>query len=111
MNMLIPAEKSFLDVLLHEVTTVPFHGPATRALHGIGVEYQDISFLAWAYEQEVPRPSHEWGYAADVSPLLPWTTKEEVLLRNAEVKRHWELQQQHAISHNTDLNPELSSAI
>jgi hypothetical protein len=31
------------------------NGPASNALDAIGVEYRDISYLAWAYEQDVPR--------------------------------------------------------
>jgi hypothetical protein len=87
MKILTPSEKSFLDVFLHEATTSPFAGPATRALHSIGVEYADLSYLAWAYEQEVPRTSFEWGHSADVAPPLPWTTREALLRRNQEIQR------------------------
>ena len=90
MSILTPQEKSFLDVFLHEATTSPFTGPATRALHQIGVEYTDISYIAWAYEQDVPRTSFEWGHAADVSPPLPWTNRESVLRRNKGIQRIWE---------------------
>jgi hypothetical protein len=90
MNILTPSEKSFLDVFLHEATTSPFAGPATRALHSIGVEYGDLSYLAWAYEQEVPRTSFEWGHSADVAPPLPWITREALLRRNQEIQRLWE---------------------
>jgi hypothetical protein len=55
MRLLTAEEKPFLDVFLHEATTPPFAGPATKALHDIGVEYGDISYLAWAYGQEAPR--------------------------------------------------------
>jgi hypothetical protein len=87
MKILTPSEKSFLDVFLHEVTTSPFTGPATRELHSIGVEYGDVPYLAWAYEQEVPRTSVEWGRPADVAPPLPWTTRDAVLRRNQEIQR------------------------
>jgi hypothetical protein len=91
MMILTPAEKEFLDVFLHEATTSPFFsGPATKALYALGVEYRDISYIAWAYEREVPRASLEWGHAADVAPPLPWTTGEAVLRRNQEIKRIWE---------------------
>jgi hypothetical protein len=43
MPLLTAQEKAFLDVLLHEATTPPFTGPATEALHKIGVEYGGIS--------------------------------------------------------------------
>ena len=90
MSILTPQEKSFLDVFLHEATTSPFTGPATKALHQIGVEYRDISYIAWAYNQEVPRTSFEWGHSADVAPPLPWTNRESVLRRNEEIQRIWE---------------------
>jgi hypothetical protein len=92
MSILTPQEKSFLDVFLHEATTSPFTGPATKALHQIGVEYSDISYIAWAYNREVPRTSHEWGHSADVAPPLPWTDRESVLRRNMEIQRIWEEQ-------------------
>lgn len=87
MRILTPQEKAFLDVFLHEATTSPFTGPATQALHALGVEYGDLSFLAWAYDQEVPRTSFEWGHSAAVAPPLPWTTRETVLRRNKEIQR------------------------
>jgi hypothetical protein len=91
MTILTPAEKEFLDVFLHEATTSPFFsGPATKALYALRVEYRDISYLAWAYERDVPRTSFGWGHSADVAPPLPWTTRESVLRRNQEIKRIWE---------------------
>jgi hypothetical protein len=93
MNILTPIEKTFLDVFLHEATTSPFTGPATTALHQIGVEYRDLSFLAWAYDHEVPRKSFEWGHAAEVAPPLPWRDRQAVLRRNMEIKCIWEKQQ------------------
>jgi hypothetical protein len=93
MKILNPEEKAFLDVFLHEATTSPFfHGPATQALYGIGVEYKDISYLAWAYDQDVPRSSFGWGHAAAVAPPLPWSNREAVLRRNEEIQRIWEQQ-------------------
>jgi hypothetical protein len=87
MRLLTPDEKSFLNVFLHEVTTPPFTGPATNALHGIGVEYGDILYIAWAYEQDVPRTSFAIGHAASVAPRLPWSTREAAMLRNTELQR------------------------
>jgi hypothetical protein len=43
MSILTGQEKQFLEVFLHEAITSPFSGPATKALHQIGVEYGDIS--------------------------------------------------------------------
>jgi hypothetical protein len=94
MRLLTPEENRFLDVFLHEATTAPFTGSATKALHKIGVEYGDISYLAWAYEQEVPRTSFEVGHAADVAPPLPWPNRQSALRRNQEIQRIWEQRQQ-----------------
>ena len=90
MSILIPQEKSFLDVFLHEATTSPFTGPATKALHQIGVEYSDISYIAWAYEQDVPHASFGWGHPAAVAPPLPWANREAALRRNEEIRQLWE---------------------
>jgi hypothetical protein len=91
MTILTTAEKEFLDVFLHEATTSPFFsGPASKALFALGAEYRDISYIAWAYQREVPRDSFEWGHPADVAPPLPWTTREAVLHRDQEIKRIWE---------------------
>jgi len=91
MQILTPQEKEFLDVFLHEATTSPFfNGPATKALYDIGVEYRDISSIAWAYNREVPRRSYEWGHSAEMAPPLPWPNREAVLRRNAEIQRIWE---------------------
>jgi hypothetical protein len=89
--MLTPQEKEFLDVFLHEATTAPFfQGPATKALRAIGVEYRDISYLAWAYDREVQRDSFEWGHGADVAPPLPWPTRDAVLRRDREIQALWQ---------------------
>ena len=69
MQILTPSEKSFLDMFLHEATTSPFTGPATRALHSIGAEYGDVAYLAWAYEQESPRTSFAWGHSQEIQRL------------------------------------------
>jgi hypothetical protein len=91
--MLTLAEREFLDVFLHEATTAPFfQGPATKVLDAIGVEYRDISYIAWAYQQEVPRTSFSWGHAAAVAPPLPWPDREAVLRRDQEIQRLWEQQ-------------------
>jgi|SRR5262249_26681239 len=97
MVILTSAEKEFLDVFLHEATTSPFfNGPATKALYAIGVEYKDISYLAWAYNLEVPRSSFGWGHAAEVAPALPWANRDTVLKRDQEIQRIWEQRRQAA---------------
>ena len=98
MSILTPQEKSFLEVFLHEATTSPFTGPATKALHQIGIEYSDISYIAWAYEQDVPRTSFEWGHAAAVAPPLPWTTREPALRGNMEIQGMWEQQRKPVVT-------------
>jgi hypothetical protein len=94
MTLLNPEEKPFLGVFLHEATTAPFTGPATKALHTLGVDYGDISFLAWAYEQEHPRTDFAVGHSSDVTPPLPWPNRQSVLRRDQEIQRIWE-QMQH----------------
>jgi hypothetical protein len=89
-KLLTPEEKQFLDVFLLEATTAPFTGAATKAIHGIGVEYGDISFLAWAYEQEVPRTGFAVGHPAEVAPPIPWPNRQAALRRNEEIRSIWE---------------------
>ena len=101
MTILTPEEKEFLDVFLYEATTSPFfNGPATKALYAIGVEYRDISYIAWAYEQDVPRSRFEIGHPADVAPPLPWSTRESVMQRNREIQHLWEQQRERAHTPN-----------
>ncbi len=95
MKLLTPEESRFLDVFLHEATTAPFAGPATKALHKIGVEYGDISYITWAHEREFPRTGFAMGHAADVAPPLPWPNRQTALLRDGEIQRIWE-RRQHA---------------
>lgn len=94
MRLLTTEEKAFLEVFLHEATTSPFIGPATQALHQISVEYGDISSLARAYEQEVPRTGFALGRPADVSPPVPWPNRQATLRRNQEIQRIWEQSRQ-----------------
>jgi hypothetical protein len=96
MSMLTPEEKAFLDVFLHEATTTPFTGPATRALHAIGLGYTDISYLSWAYNRKYPNTGLGWGQAAEAAPPLPWTDRDAALRRNQQIKRLWEQQRRPA---------------
>jgi hypothetical protein len=90
MAILNSSEREFLSVFLHEATTSPFfRGPASEALRAIGVEYRDLSYLAWAYEQDVPRTSFEIGHAAETAPPLPWPSREAVLRRDNEIRLLW----------------------
>ena len=90
MRLLTPEENRFLDVFLHEATTAPFTGPATQLLHRSGLEYGDISYIAWAYEQDVPRTTFVVGHAAAVAPPLPWSNRQSALRRNQDIQRIWE---------------------
>jgi hypothetical protein len=93
MRLLTPEEYRFLDVFLYEATTAPFAGSATKALHNCGVEYGDISYIAWAYEQDVPRTCFAVGHAADAAPPIPWPNRQSAVLRNQEIQRAWERRQ------------------
>jgi len=68
-------------------------GPATNALNKRGVEYGDISYIAWAYEQEVPRTGFAVGRAAEASPPLPWPNRQSALRRNQQLQQIWEQRQ------------------
>jgi hypothetical protein len=94
MRILTAEEESFLDAFLHETTSAPFTGPATPALQSIGVECRDISYLAWAYERDVPRTSFELGRPADIAPPLPWTSREAALTRDKVIQGLREQQRQ-----------------
>jgi hypothetical protein len=87
MRLLTSKENRFLDVFLHEDTTTPFTGPATKALHKNGLEYGDISYIAWAYEQKVPRTGFTVGHVVDVAPPLPWPNRQSALWLNQEIQR------------------------
>jgi hypothetical protein len=87
--ILTAVERAFLDVFLHEATTSPFTGPATESLHGIGVDYGDISHISWAYGQDVPRKNFEIGHPAAVVPPLPWSDREAALRRDRDIERFW----------------------
>jgi hypothetical protein len=89
MGLLTPEENRFLDVFLHEATTAPFTGPATKVLHRNGLEYGDISYIAWAYEQDVPRTGFAIGHTADVAPPFPWSNRQSALRRNQDIQQIW----------------------
>ena len=115
MTLLTPEENRFLDVFLHEATTAPFTGPATKALHRIGVEYGNISYIAWAYEQEVPRTGFAVGHAADEVPPLPWPNRQSALSRDQDIQRIWEQRQQGVEGsvgqHEGKPNPDLADEV
>jgi hypothetical protein len=79
-------ELAFLDVYCHERTELPFGGPATDALAGIGVHDGDTLNLQWAYLREKPPTSPAIGSASQVAPPLPWADREAVLWCDAEIR-------------------------
>ena len=69
-----PRGKSFPRRVLHEATTSPFPlDQPQKALHAMGVN-TNVSYIAWAYNHEVPH-AFEWGHPADVAPPLPWPNR------------------------------------
>jgi hypothetical protein len=79
-------ELAFLDVYCHEGTELPFGGPATDALTGIGVHNSDTLNLQWAYLRDKPPTGPTIGSASKVAPPLPWANREAVLCRDAEIR-------------------------
>ena len=79
-------EIAFLDVYCHEGTELPFGGPATDALTGIGVANGDTLNLQWAYLRDQPPTSPTIGHASKVAPPLPWANRDTVLRRDAEIQ-------------------------
>jgi len=83
--ILTPEEKTFLDVFLNEATTEPFGGPATKALHAIGLSYSRILNILAAYERDNSPPAWPVGHRSDVSPPLPWPDRATALSREREL--------------------------
>jgi hypothetical protein len=79
-------EIAFLDVYCHEGTELPFGGPATDAMTGIGVHNGDTLNLQWAYLRDKPPTSPTIGNASKVAPPLPWANRDGVLWRDAEIR-------------------------
>ncbi len=79
-------EIAFLDVYCHEGTEPPFGGPATDAMTRIGVHNGDTLNLQWAYLRDQPPTGPVIGRAIPVAPPLPWTDRDAVLRRDAEIQ-------------------------
>src|SRR5262245_36843532 len=79
-------EISFLDVYCHEGTELPFGGPATDVMTGIGVQSGDTLNLQWAYLRAKPPTGSTIGHASRVAPPLPWPNRDAVLRRDAEIR-------------------------
>jgi hypothetical protein len=89
----------------------------TTALHKCDVEYGDISYIAWAYEQDVPRTGFAVGHAAGVPTPLTWPNRPSALRRNEEIRGIWEQRQRggkesvgpNEVERNGDLRDELGT--
>ena len=84
--ILTPEELAFLDMYCHEGSEPPFGGPATEALKSIGVFDGETLNLQWAYLRDVPPTDPVIGHASNIAPPLPWTNREAVLRRDAEIR-------------------------
>jgi hypothetical protein len=83
---LTPAEIEFLAVLAHEMTTLPFGGPATKATLKLGIRSSQLTGLLKRYvDQQNDRNVHP-GHPATIDTKIPWSTPEEVLHREEEAR-------------------------
>jgi hypothetical protein len=71
---------------LREGTELPFGGPATAVMTGIGVQNGDTFNLQWAYLRDKPPTSPTIGNASPAAPPLPWVNRDAVLRRDAEIR-------------------------
>jgi hypothetical protein len=79
-------EIAFLDVYCHEGTELPFGGPATDLMTGMGVHNGDTLNLQWAYLRDKPPTGPTIGNASVVAPPLPCANRDAVLRRDAEIR-------------------------
>lgn len=79
-------EISFLDVYCFEGTEAPFGGPATEAMKRIGIQNGDTLNLQWAYLRDKPPIGPVIGKPSNITPPVPWASREAVLRRDAEVR-------------------------
>jgi hypothetical protein len=86
-------EIAFLDVYCHEGTELPFGGPATDLMTRHGVQSGDTLNLQWAYLRDQPPTGPTIGQANKVAPPLPWSNREAVLRRDAEIRAIREVMQ------------------
>src|SRR5206468_6865112 len=85
--MLIPGEREFLTVFIHEATTDPFKGPATEELHRRNIYYTDLAHLMTAYYLESPGGQEGFGGKhTPAPPPCPWKDRDAAVRRDHEVE-------------------------
>jgi hypothetical protein len=85
--LLTDHERAFLAAFIHEATTEPFTGPATKDLHRRDIYYTDLPHLLNAYYRERP-PGQEGfgGKHTPAPPLCPWPDRETAVRRDRELE-------------------------
>lgn len=85
--LLTDREREFLAAFIHEATTDPFKGPATKELHRRDIYYTDLSHLMTAYYRERPADQEGFGGKYDPAPPpCPWKDRDTALRRDHEVE-------------------------
>jgi hypothetical protein len=96
---LTDAEATFLDAYVHEVYSPALRGPHTDALRELGANQMDLSWLLTAYHRQAladyrsPLGCH---HPAPVS--VPWVFREDVLVRNQQLREELEHLDEHSCS-------------
>jgi hypothetical protein len=85
--LLTDHERAFLAAFIHEATTDPFTGPATKELHRRDIYYTDLPHLMSAYYRENP-PDQEGfgGKRSPTPPPCPWADREAAVRRDREME-------------------------
>lgn len=84
--LLTDHERQFLAAFIHEATTDPFKGPATKELHRRDIYYNDLSHLMTAYYREAAGDQEDFGGKYDPAPPpCPWKDRESAIRRDREV--------------------------
>ena len=84
--LLTDSEREFLASFIHEATTDPFKGPATKELHRRNIYYTDLSHLLTAYYQESPREQDSpSAKPSAMPPACPWPDRESAVRRDLDV--------------------------
>jgi hypothetical protein len=79
-------EREFMAAFIHEATTDPFTGPATKELHRRNIYYTDVSHLMTAYYRENVSGQEGFGCKYDLAPPpCPWKDLDTAGRRDHEV--------------------------